>query len=366
MPVHILPAAHKIDKLDGIISAMLTRACDGESIRKSSFPEWFIPTIEKDSCKLLEKILSVIEKIQDTSVEQATRNRIKSVITAFSNLSMVCRDPTTAELIKSVRWNEPPWDALSEFFKWLYPGALEYSVFKENSRLQKSPTHQWYEKYVALNGRVCRICGLLSLPNPRGRVRADMDHYLSQEHYPMASVNTGNLIPACHECNQTYKGSKDILSQHPVPHPYYDNLDYSLAITCLREPTGDDLGEWQVQIISSSDEELRKARKIDWAYSIAKRSKNEISTNWRHWIEFILSMRNDTREGIINSIENGIRVYSGENCVKNTPGCRVIRSFLQFAHGELRKSYLSAYDPVVQDEIRKNAARQQFESGHAG
>lgn len=39
--------------------------------------------------------------------------------------------------------------------------------------------------------------------------REAYDHYLPKALYPFNSINFRNLAPACHECNSTYKLSKD-------------------------------------------------------------------------------------------------------------------------------------------------------------
>lgn len=39
--------------------------------------------------------------------------------------------------------------------------------------------------------------------------REAYDHYLPKALYPFNSINFHNLAPACHECNSTYKLSKD-------------------------------------------------------------------------------------------------------------------------------------------------------------
>jgi len=39
--------------------------------------------------------------------------------------------------------------------------------------------------------------------------REAYDHYLPKALYPFNSINFHNLVPACHECNSSYKTSKD-------------------------------------------------------------------------------------------------------------------------------------------------------------
>ncbi|BBA33701.1 uncharacterized protein sS8_1744 [Methylocaldum marinum] len=55
----------------------------------------------------------------------------------------------------------------------------------------------------------CPFCGLGDIKGVHHTRREAYDHYLPKALYPFNSINFRNLAPACHECNSTYKLSKD-------------------------------------------------------------------------------------------------------------------------------------------------------------
>jgi hypothetical protein len=55
----------------------------------------------------------------------------------------------------------------------------------------------------------CPFCGLGDIKGVHHTKREAYDHYLPKALYPFNSINFRNLAPACHECNSTYKLSKD-------------------------------------------------------------------------------------------------------------------------------------------------------------
>jgi hypothetical protein len=55
----------------------------------------------------------------------------------------------------------------------------------------------------------CPFCGIGDIKGPHHSKREAYDHYLPKALYPFNSINFRNLAPACHECNSTYKLSKD-------------------------------------------------------------------------------------------------------------------------------------------------------------
>lgn len=67
-----------------------------------------------------------------------------------------------------------------------------------------------YEAFMRVNtiGK-CPFCGLGDLKGLHHTKREAYDHYLPKALYPFNSINFLNLAPACHECNSTYKLSKD-------------------------------------------------------------------------------------------------------------------------------------------------------------
>lgn len=96
---------------------------------------------------------------------------------------------------------------LASFFRGLYDNSfLGLSAIKEKIGDIKDHNKQFFEKNKA--GK-CPFCGIGDLKGIHHTRREAYDHYLPKYRYPFNSINFRNLAPACHECNSTYKLSKD-------------------------------------------------------------------------------------------------------------------------------------------------------------
>lgn len=69
-----------------------------------------------------------------------------------------------------------------------------------------------YSEFAKINNQgKCPFCGIHDLKGTYHSKREAYDHYLPKAKYPFNSINFRNLAPACHECNSSYKQSKDPL-----------------------------------------------------------------------------------------------------------------------------------------------------------
>lgn len=96
---------------------------------------------------------------------------------------------------------------LGTFFKGLYSQSL-LDLAALRAKIGDIEDH--YQTFVATNkaGR-CPFCGIGDIKGEHHSKREAYDHYLPKALYPFNSINFRNLAPACHECNSTYKLSKD-------------------------------------------------------------------------------------------------------------------------------------------------------------
>lgn len=96
---------------------------------------------------------------------------------------------------------------LATFFRGLYDKSLlELDVVKARIGDIKDHSKKFFEK----NGiGKCPFCGINDLKGIHHTRREAYDHYLPKYRYPFNTINFRNLAPACHECNSTYKLSKD-------------------------------------------------------------------------------------------------------------------------------------------------------------
>jgi hypothetical protein len=96
---------------------------------------------------------------------------------------------------------------LGTFFKGLYSQSL-LDLAALRAKIGDIEDH--YQTFVATNNAgKCPFCGIGDIKGEHHSKREAYDHYLPKARYPFNSINFRNLAPACHECNSTYKLSKD-------------------------------------------------------------------------------------------------------------------------------------------------------------
>jgi len=96
---------------------------------------------------------------------------------------------------------------LASFFRGLYDHSLLNLVAVKE---QTDGIESHNQAFFTINtiGK-CPFCGINDLKGIHHTRREAYDHYLPKYRYPFNSINFRNLAPACHECNSTYKLSKD-------------------------------------------------------------------------------------------------------------------------------------------------------------
>lgn len=100
-------------------------------------------------------------------------------------------------------------ERLAVFFKGLYSQQLlDLAVLR--NKIGDIDDHN--NRFVKVNtvGK-CPFCGIGDVKGVHHSKRDAYDHYLPKGLYPFNSINFRNLAPACHECNSTYKLTKDPL-----------------------------------------------------------------------------------------------------------------------------------------------------------
>jgi hypothetical protein len=98
-------------------------------------------------------------------------------------------------------------EQLASFFKGLYSQQL---LALEALRDKIGEIDEHYQAFMKMNtAGKCPFCGLGDIKGVHHTKREAYDHYLPKALYPFNSINFRNLAPACHECNSTYKLSKD-------------------------------------------------------------------------------------------------------------------------------------------------------------
>lgn len=122
-------------------------------------------------------------------------------------------------------------DELATFFKELYSQKL-LGIAALREKIGEIDDH--YHSFMQINNSgKCPFCGIGDIKGVHHTKRDAYDHYLPKGLYPFNSINFRNLAPACHECNSTYKLTKDPLNsatgRRRAFYPYA-NTGYSIQV----------------------------------------------------------------------------------------------------------------------------------------
>lgn len=116
------------------------------------------------------------------------------------------------------------------------------------------------------NSQLCFLCGTSLLSQDRKNLdddeqwRADYDHVLCKDKYPIYTAHPGNFIPTCHICNSKAKGAKNVLvdSQeqrraafYPLPPSQESCHQYVRIEPCFRGLAELHGGDWQDPLASA-------------------------------------------------------------------------------------------------------------------
>lgn len=105
---------------------------------------------------------------------------------------------------------------LKKFYEKLYTDVLGLKIIEE--KIAKLENH--YDEFMKINDEgKCPFCGINNIKGIYHSTREAYDHYLPKAIYPFNSVNFRNLSPMCHECNSSYKLSKDPINARPKKNP---------------------------------------------------------------------------------------------------------------------------------------------------
>lgn len=137
-------------------------------------------------------------------------DRFKQWYQGNNDLEKVCANDRATQLARYTDiavFHQDLADQLKSFFKGLYPQVLGLATVR--TKIGDIRGH-YQQAFLSANtvGK-CAFCGIHDIKGPHQPAREAYDHYLPKALYPFNSVNFHNLAPTCHECNSTYKLSKD-------------------------------------------------------------------------------------------------------------------------------------------------------------
>lgn len=179
------------------------------------------------------------------------------------------------------------------------------------------------------NSQLCFLCGTSALSQDRAHLdaddqwRADYDHVLCKDKYPIYTSHPGNFIPTCHICNSKAKGAKNVLYDagnqrrkafYPLPPSQESCYQYARVEPKFRGLAELHGGDWQDPIASASisfpNSPVAISEKIDvWTevYQVPSRVEEHVIT---HFCERVAS---DLRPHDFEDFQNQLVRYTGRH-----------------------------------------------------
>lgn len=180
--------------------------------------------------------------------------------------------------------NEPCFANLKSLCTHLYCSTKDLVSVVRASGNTNITTHFNSYREQAVNGKICKACGMKELAAFRAGVpegdqwRADYDHQLCKSKYPIFAVHPDNLIPLCDVCNQDAKKAKDLFrhtngTDRLAFYPYNDEARgwIDVEIDNLRDPEPTIKIKWNTQ----NDVLLDKLNTWDEVYEIRSRVEGQ-------------------------------------------------------------------------------------------
>lgn len=122
-------------------------------------------------------------------------------------------------------------DKLNEIAKWAKDKKSDYlfMINKYKNFTTKKDEYDAYDLAQKLQVNVCPYCNLNAtytvIRDKDIKVtRAEFDHFYDKDSNPILALSFYNLIPSCHTCNSTLKGSEKFSMKSHL-NPYADSFD---------------------------------------------------------------------------------------------------------------------------------------------
>ena len=312
VPYRYVP--HQMDKMQGYIDTIFEVWC--------SAPSGTAYSLDLFNTNAELKYIMEVFRVTDTKGGDFFNLHVELLYAEFSNLDAAqidqLRDWYNANnTIEQVCENDPAIQAakyddvkainddfsmlLKKFFMGLYSkDLLDLKVLKD----QIGDIDDHHKSFVTTNNLgKCPFCGIESIKGKFHEKREAYDHYLPKSLYPFNAINFRNLVPTCHECNSSYKTTKDPVSLGGVTrkafYPYAEEA-YNIDVTIVLNTTEyEDLSPDDLEIQygpTAFDEKIETWRHL---YGIDERYKAKCcgENDGKYWLTQVIDeWKEDDRE----------------------------------------------------------------------
>ena len=164
-------------------------------------------------------------KIQNEHLEQYAKEHYEELKGKLKEFPTDCKY-TLEEVITA----KP--EKLDEIAEWGKDKVADYKFMitkYENFITKEKKEYKAYDLAKKLNVNVCPYCNINSTytvikEDDKKITRPEFDHFYDKATNPILALSFYNLIPSCHTCNSTLKGSEEFSMKSHL-NPYSDNLD---------------------------------------------------------------------------------------------------------------------------------------------
>ena len=163
-------------------------------------------------------------KIQNEHLEQYAKEHYKELKDKLKEFPKDCKytleEVITAnpeKLDEIAQWGEDKFD------------EYEFMIKKYKNFTTKKDEYDAYDLAKKLNVNVCPYCNVNSTytvikKDNKKITRPEFDHFYDKATNPILALSFYNLIPSCHTCNSTLKGSEEFSMKSHL-NPYSDSFD---------------------------------------------------------------------------------------------------------------------------------------------
>ncbi|MDC9603262.1 hypothetical protein PSH49_22050, partial [Pseudoalteromonas sp. GABNS16G] len=252
-----------------------------------------VPSVCWSNIPTQEKFRAIWNNLPQKTKE---RQRVYDIIDSSQDIDAFFDD--TAKELPHVT---PPQlsEALKDLTIHLFTRTKELTGTKTQTN---SSIGEHFQQFIQANNNseLCPLCGTTRLSQNRADVdpedqwRADYDHLLCKDRYPIYGAHPGNFFPTCHICNSKAKGAKDLLRKkdgkrrrafYPLP-PSQDFCYQHVSIKVRpKRAVGLVTGEWEEPLSETVVSFAAAPRKIkekievwDEVYQVVSRVEHHIST----------------------------------------------------------------------------------------
>lgn len=146
------------------------------------------------------------------SLSKKDREILKNWYKLNNDINALCQDRSLQPISydKLIREYPTVGKKIKSFYTSLYGNGSPFNLVAFGDLREIVSKH--YFEFMKINDEeICPFCGLSSIKGTNHSTREAYDHFMPKAKYPFTSINFKNLAPMCHDCNSSYKLSKEPL-----------------------------------------------------------------------------------------------------------------------------------------------------------